>query len=637
MSYGLGIDLGTTFTAAAVRRGDQVEVLRLGARRPEVPSVIFLATDGAVLVGEAAARRGETAPERVAREFKRRLGDPVPVLVGGAPYSAHALMARQLAHVVQTATVNEGTAPSSVVVTCPANWGPYKKDLLMQAARLADLPAVRLAAEPEAAAIEFAAGERIAPGETIAVYDLGGGTFDAAVLRRVPAGFELLGSPEGIEQLGGVDFDEAVFEHVVAAVSVPVADDAGTRAALVRLRRDCVEAKEALSEDTEVMVPVALPGLHTRVRLTRSEFEAMIRPALTETVGALRRALRSAGVSPADLRAILLAGGSSRIPLVTEVLGAAFGRPTVLDPHPEHSVALGAARLAGAAASGLSTVSPPVPAPASAPDGGSPGGPVSGTAGSGSGGRARSRKLTVVAAVTAVLVIGGAGAAIVKLSGGGDDDPAALGAGPASSAPASSAPACGFTDSFDAAALDPAWQRTRPDADLTVGGGTVTMAAPEGADLYDKYLDAPRLLRPATGDFVAQAELTADPRQFYQGAGLVLWAGPEHFARVERGYGQYDEIIFEYRNGGPHKQVLKPGQGPLHSATDRVVVELSRTAGTVRARWRPATTTTWQEIGSAELTLPAAVQIGPSVLNRAQRKAEPAPFAATFANVTLTC
>ena len=110
--------------------------------------------------------------------------------------------------------------------------------------------------------------------------------------------------------------------------------------ALARLRRDCIEAKEALSYDTEVMVPVALPTLHTRVRLNRSEFETMITPALLETIAALRRALRSAGVEPAQLRSILLAGGSSRIPLVSQLLSVEFGRPVVLDP-PEHSIALG--------------------------------------------------------------------------------------------------------------------------------------------------------------------------------------------------------------------------------------------------------------------------------------------------------
>ncbi|MFC7273032.1 Hsp70 family protein [Paractinoplanes rhizophilus] len=357
MTYGLGVDLGTTWTAAAVRRGDAVEVLRLGGRRPEIPSVVYLPTGGPVLVGEPAARRGEEDPGRLAREFKRRVGDPVPLLVGGSPYPAHALLARQIEHVLAVATAAEQGPPGSVVLTCPANWGPYKRDLLEQAARLADAPRVVLRSEPEAAAVSYAASEHMAAGDVVAVYDLGGGTFDAAVLRRTAAGFQLLGTPEGIEQLGGADFDEAVFDHVTRLLPPDrlTGDDAELLPALTRLRRDCVDAKEALSFDTEVMIPVALPGLHTRVRLTRREFEEMIAPALQETVRALGRALRSAGVAPEQLRVILLAGGSSRIPLAGALVGEAFGRPVVVDPDPEHSIALGAARLTG---------SLPAPAPA---------------------------------------------------------------------------------------------------------------------------------------------------------------------------------------------------------------------------------------------------------------------------------
>ncbi|HYN97555.1 MAG TPA: Hsp70 family protein, partial [Pilimelia sp.] len=365
MEYGLGVDLGTTRTAAAVRIGGRVEVVQLGGRRPEIPSLVFVRADGEVVIGEAAERRGAVEPARLAREFKRRVGDPVPILVGGAPYSAHALMARLLSQVLQTVTAHQQAPPSAVTVTHPANWGPYKRELLEQAVRLAELDSVSLRSEPQAAAVHFAAGERMQPDEIIAVYDLGGGTFDAAVLRKTATGFTLMGDPEGIEQLGGIDFDEAVFAHVMTTLGSAVLrldpEDEAATAALTRLRRDCVEAKEALSYDTEVMIPVALPGLHTRVRLNRSEFEAMITPALQDTVGALRRALQSAGVAPDDVKSILLAGGSSRIPLVGQVLGAQFGRPVALDPHPEHSIALGAALLTTPA--GAPAVATPTGAP----------------------------------------------------------------------------------------------------------------------------------------------------------------------------------------------------------------------------------------------------------------------------------
>ena len=187
----------------------------------------------------------------------------------------------------------------------------------------------------------------MAEGDRVAVYDLGGGTFDAAVLVRDGAGFRLAGPPEGVEQLGGIDFDEAVFRHVLTSLGPEVADlddtDPATATALARLRRDCVEAKEVLSFSIDTVVPVALPGITRSVRLTRGELDDMLRPAIGETVAATRRVLDSAGVEPGDLAAIVLVGGSSRIPLVSEMLSAAFGRPLALDNHPKHDVALGAA------------------------------------------------------------------------------------------------------------------------------------------------------------------------------------------------------------------------------------------------------------------------------------------------------
>jgi regulation of enolase protein 1 (concanavalin A-like superfamily) len=244
----------------------------------------------------------------------------------------------------------------------------------------------------------------------------------------------------------------------------------------------------------------------------------------------------------------------------------------------------------------------------------------------------------ILLAAAAVLVVAGSVAAIVKLTGRDGGTQAPLTAGPASSAAASPTPStCGFTDGFDGNTLAAAWQRTRNNAALTVAGGTVTMAAPDGSDIYETYVDAPRLLRPVTGNFVARADVTARPHQFYQGAGLVLWAGAQNYARVERGYGQYGEVVFEYKNGAKHKRVLKPGSGAARADADRVVLELSRQGSAVRARWRPATETAWRDLGSVPMTLPAGVQVGVSVLNRAQGKAKPGAFSASFDSVTLTC
>jgi molecular chaperone DnaK len=353
MGYYLGVDIGTTYTGAAVWRDGRCDVASLGNRAPTIPSVVFLRDDGAVLVGEAAARRAASEPAGVAREFKRRVGDPTPVIVGGTPYSADALMARLLRAVVDLVVEAEGARPAGIAVTHPANWGPYKLDLLRQATRLADLDDVVTVSEPEAAAIHYASQSRVEPGAVIAVYDLGGGTFDAAVLRKTAAGWDVLGAPEGIERLGGVDFDAAVYHHVATAISPALdelsPDDPAAVAAAARLRQECVDAKEALSADSDVSIPVLLPKLQTEVRLTRAEYEQMVRPALADTITSLTRALRSARVEPGDVTTVLLVGGSSRTPLVAELVSSALGRPVAVDAHPKYGVALGAAITAAVA------------------------------------------------------------------------------------------------------------------------------------------------------------------------------------------------------------------------------------------------------------------------------------------------
>jgi molecular chaperone DnaK len=366
VGYHLGVDLGTTYTAAAVERDGRVQVVTLGNRTVSIPSVVFATADGTVLVGDAAERRGLAEPERLAREFKRRVGDPTPIILGGAPWGAEALMGKVLRWVVDRVTELEGGPPSAVALTHPANWGAYKLDLLEQAARHADVAVVRMLSEPEAAATAYASQERVEPGSIIAVYDLGGGTFDAAVLRKRDDGFDILGQPEGVERLGGVDVDQAVFAHVTSSLGGVVEGldhaDRDVVAAVGRLRRDCVDAKEALSADTDVSIPVALPGLATEVRLTRSELEGMVRPALGETVVALRRALRSAGVGPEHVSAVLLVGGSSRIPLVAQLVGGELGRPIAVDANPKDTVALGAA-VAAAQAVGAGTPESVTPLP----------------------------------------------------------------------------------------------------------------------------------------------------------------------------------------------------------------------------------------------------------------------------------
>jgi molecular chaperone DnaK len=352
MGYRLGVDLGTTYTAAAILQGGEAQIVPLGDHEAFVPSVVVLQRDADLLVGEPAERRSVMSPGSTAREFKRRLGDSTPVILDGVPYSAHALMATVLRWVLDQVSAREGGPPTSIAVTYPANWGEYRREVLVEAIRQVGVDDPVFVTEPEAAAVRYASLEQLRPGQVIGVYDFGGGTFDAAILRRGAETFELLGRPAGVEQLGGVDIDEAVFAHVRRTVGEAAfdidPDDEAVAAALHQLRRDCVLAKEALSYDTETSIPVNLPGTHTVVRLTRGELEDMIRPLLAETIAAFRRALASSGCSAQELSGVLLAGGSSRIPLVAQLLSADLGRPVAVNAHPKHIVALGAAmRAAG--------------------------------------------------------------------------------------------------------------------------------------------------------------------------------------------------------------------------------------------------------------------------------------------------
>ena len=355
MGYQVGIDLGTTFTAAAVHRDGRSQIFGLGSQNASIPSVVLLREDETELTGEAAVRRALNEPERVAREFKRRLGDTTPIIVGGAPYSAEQLMARLLTRTITDIAKREGGAPDRVAVTHPANWGPYKIDLLQQAVRIAGIPSDRvdLLTEPEAAAISYATQERVEPGQVVAVYDLGGGTFDAAVLRRTTDGFEIMGRPEGIERMGGIDFDAAVFAHVNRALEGKLQEldpeDPLVISGVARLREECVDAKIALSSDTDATIPVLLPNLQTEVRITRSEFEALIRPSLADSIAAMHRALESAGIGAGDVAKVLLVGGSSRIPLISQMVSSELGRPVAVDADPKHAIALGAAAYAAGA------------------------------------------------------------------------------------------------------------------------------------------------------------------------------------------------------------------------------------------------------------------------------------------------
>ncbi|WP_164743513.1 Hsp70 family protein [Microbacterium sulfonylureivorans] len=320
---------------------------RLGRVADTAPSAAFVA-EGEVMFGDAAERRGPGNPGRLVRDFSRRVGDDVPIIAGDRRLAAEDLFARMIAWVVDSVTAQKGASPSALAVTVPVAWGEYRRDLIRAALAREGWPDVDVLSVPEAAAHQYEDSTPLPAHHALAVYDLGGGTFDAVVMRKSATGrLETAGDPTGMNDFGGADFDDAVFRHVVAAAGIDIRDsDPSAYLGLAALRRECVDAKEALSYDGEAVIPVLVQGSHGSVRLTRGEFEAMIEKDIERTIDRFAQALESTGLDGEEIDAILLIGGSSRIPRVAQLLSERFDRPIAVDADPKAIAALGAARIA---------------------------------------------------------------------------------------------------------------------------------------------------------------------------------------------------------------------------------------------------------------------------------------------------
>ncbi|MGB7796665.1 MAG: Hsp70 family protein [Pseudonocardiaceae bacterium] len=354
MSYSLGVDVGATFVAAAVAEVTTVEMFILGDHAALVPAAVHLGDDGVVSTWDAATGHGKYSPARIGCGLMSRLGDPAPVLLGGAAYEVTDLVSVLLRDVVHKVTTTQGKPPEHVALTHPASWGPFRRALFEKAARQAGLIKPTMVTEPDAAAARYAGCRPWNDGETVAVYDLGGSTFNATVLRKHSGKIQILGKPERIEGLGGDDLDDAILTHVsrTAGGALTQLDKRRPESmvALAGLRQNCIRTKEALTTDAETTFPVSLPNSQRfDVHIARPDFEDLARGVIESTVRALSRALQSAQVQPADLSAVLLAGGSSSVPLVAEMVSAELGRPVIVDEHPQYIVALGAATLAARA------------------------------------------------------------------------------------------------------------------------------------------------------------------------------------------------------------------------------------------------------------------------------------------------
>ncbi|WP_433072818.1 Hsp70 family protein [Dactylosporangium sp. CA-052675] len=349
----LGIDFGTSNTVAMVRTPDARMRPLLFDGSPLLPSALYFNTDGKVLVGRDAERNARLDPARFEPNPKRRIDDG-EVFIGDHPMPVPRLFAHVLSQVNEEARRQLGAAPDEVRLTHPARWGERRRSLLLEATRIAGLgtPArpARLIAEPVGAASYFTAvlGSAVPVGRSLAIYDLGGGTFDATVVRRTQSGFEVL-AEDGLADVGGLDFDHAIVEHLGktyseshaakwAALANPT--DASDRRLRRMLYEDVRGAKEMLSRTAST--DIHLPSMEIDAHLTREELETLVKPYLERTVACLRRAIDSARLQPKDLVGIFLVGGSSRIPLAAHLIHTELGvAPTTLE-QPETVVVEGA-------------------------------------------------------------------------------------------------------------------------------------------------------------------------------------------------------------------------------------------------------------------------------------------------------
>nr|BFE63999.1 hypothetical protein GCM10020063_085250 [Dactylosporangium thailandense] len=385
--FAIGVDLGTSNTVAVVRHPDGRTRPLLVDGAPIMPSGVYVDEQGRIHVGRDAYRMAGLDPSRFEPNPKRRIDEPT-VLLGDRELATVDLLAAILAAVARAAVEAVGFLPAAIL-TYPAAWGNRRRDTLAEAARRAGWPPVRLVPEPVAAARYFADVLRrpVAVGSSLAVFDFGGGTLDIAVVRNDNGRFTVIGSG-GLEDLGGLDVDAAIVEHLGAVINqtAPGAWAALRNPQSTTQRRDrrlfwddIRGAKEMLSRAT--VAPIAIPGQDAALHLTREELERVTEPLIRRAVWETGKVLHGAGLRPDQLAGLFLVGGSSRLPLAARLLHAELGiAPTVLE-QPELPVAEGALAelvpVTGYQTESIPVSAVPVSAPRSAPPSAPPTAPIS--------------------------------------------------------------------------------------------------------------------------------------------------------------------------------------------------------------------------------------------------------------------
>jgi molecular chaperone DnaK len=375
MAKVIGIDLGTTNSCVAVMEGGKPKVIENAEGARTTPSIVAFAKDGERLIGQPAKRQAVTNPENtifaVKRLIGRRFDDPmtkkdmglVPytitkgktgdawVKAGGEDYSPSQISAFTLQKMKETAESYLGETVTQAVITVPAYFNDAQRQATKDAGQIAGLEVLRIINEPTAAALAY--GLEKNDGKLIAVYDLGGGTFDISVLEIGDGVFEVK-STNGDTFLGGEDFDATIVEFLASefkkAEGIDLKSD---KLALQRLREAAEKAKIELSsaQTTEVNLPFITADStgpkHLVKSITRSDLEKMVESLIKRTLDPCKQALKDAGVKPADIAEVVLVGGMSRMPRVRELVKDFFGKEPHTGVNPDEVVAMGAAIQAG--------------------------------------------------------------------------------------------------------------------------------------------------------------------------------------------------------------------------------------------------------------------------------------------------
>jgi Fe-S protein assembly chaperone HscA len=366
----VGIDLGTTFSLAAYVRDGRPVVVRDAAGHALVPSCISFHDDGSVLVGGEARKRALSDPDHTIFSIKRLMGRKLADLQKELPLIPHQIVerdvggGRKVLHVViagREHTPEELSAmilkevrkiagnPAKAVITVPAYFDDSQRQATRDAGRIAGLDVLRIVNEPTAAALAYGLDQR--QKATVAVYDLGGGTFDCSVLSIDEGIFKVLAT-NGDTYLGGDDFDRALMSLVAKEIGI---DLSRRDSELLQHLRDTAEKVKILLsslESAEFVLDLPARGIHYRRTITRAEFETLLTPYIDRSLEKCRSALRDADLTPDKIDEVILVGGSTRIPFVRRRVGEFFGRTPHTELNPDEVVAMGAAVQADILAGG---------------------------------------------------------------------------------------------------------------------------------------------------------------------------------------------------------------------------------------------------------------------------------------------